>query len=435
MIRTRKTEPLTWIVGHAPDRKSVPERFVPATVPGAVQLDMARAEGYPDYNRADNYRRMTWMEDCFFTYRAEFDAPGLGQDRQLWFVSKGIDYRYEIRLNDTLLLAREGMFAPVEIDLTPHLHPRNRLEILLFPVPKRAGMPDDRTQASASVKPAVGYGWDWHPRLVPLGIWDETGLQIRRRSHLREVDVVYTLDDDLSGADLRIESRGAECGECRGVWELFDDRGRCAARAEGAVGQPLAARLENPRLWWTHDHGEPALYTSRYTLRDAAGCDLECVEERIGFRRIRLVMNEGAWSEPAGFPKTRSAAPAQVELNGRRIFAKGSNWVCPELFPGTVDAARYETLIGIAAETHFNMLRSWGGGIVNKDAFFECCDRRGIMVWQEFPLSCNCYPDDPEYLAVLEREAAAIIRRLRRHPSLAVWCGGNELFNLSLIHI
>ena len=190
MIRTRKTEPLTWIVGHAPDRKSVPERFVPATVPGAVQLDMARAEGYPDYNRADNYRRMTWMEDRFFTYRAEFDAPGLGQDRQLWFVSKGIDYRYEIRLNDTLLLAREGMFAPVEIDLTPHLHPRNRLEILLFPVPKRAGMPDDRTQASASVKPAVGYGWDWHPRLGPLGIWDETGLQIRRRSHLREVDVV-----------------------------------------------------------------------------------------------------------------------------------------------------------------------------------------------------------------------------------------------------
>jgi len=169
MIRTRKTEPLTWIVGHAPDRKSVPERFVPATVPGAVQLDMARAEGYPDYNRADNYRRMTWMEDRFFTYRAEFDAPGLGQDRQLWFVSKGIDYRYEIRLNDTLLLAREGMFAPVEIDLTPHLHPRNRLEILLFPVPKRAGMPDDRTQASASVKPAVGYGWDWHPRLWVSG--------------------------------------------------------------------------------------------------------------------------------------------------------------------------------------------------------------------------------------------------------------------------
>ena len=94
MIRTRKTEPLTWIVGHAPDRKSVPERFVPATVPGAVQLDMARAEGYPDYNRADNYRRMTWMEDRFFTYRGVFDAPGLGLDRQLWFLSKGIDYRY-----------------------------------------------------------------------------------------------------------------------------------------------------------------------------------------------------------------------------------------------------------------------------------------------------------------------------------------------------
>jgi len=140
-------------------------------------------------------------------------------------------------------------------------------------------------------------------------------------------------------------------------------------------------------------------------------------------------MNEGAWSEPKGFPKTRSAAPAQIELNGRRIFAKGSNWVCPELFPGTVGEERCKELIDIAVATNFNILRSWGGGIVNKDCFFEYCDRRGILVWQEFPLACNCYPDDPHYLATLEQEATAIIRRLRRHPSLAIWCGGNELFN------
>lgn len=429
MIRNRNIEPLAWAVGHAPDKETAPERFFPASVPGAVQLDIARAEGYPDYNVADNYRRMTWMEDRFFTYRADFDAPRLGPDEELWFVSKGIDYRYEIRLNGTLLGAREGMFSPAEVDLTDHLAPRNRLEVLLFPVPKRHAEPADRTQASAVVKPAVGYGWDWHPRLIPLGIWDQTGLQRRNRSHLTDVCVRYTLDDDFSAADLRIETEGTACEACRIRWELSDPEGHRVAAAEGPACKPLTVRLEHPRLWWTHDHGEPALYTSRCRLFDVSGRELESAEERIGFRRIRLVMNEGAWSEPYGFPKSRSAAPAQIELNGRRIFAKGSNWVCPEMFPGTVTEARYEELIGMAVDTHFNILRSWGGGIVNKDAFFACCDRRGVLVWQEFPLACNCYPDDPHYLAVLEQEATSIVRRLRRHPSLAIWCGGNELFN------
>lgn len=429
MIRHHDIAPLDWELGHAPDRETVPDAFCPARVPGAVQLDIARAEGYPDYNHAGNYRRMTWMEDCFFTYRTEFDAPQCGNGRQLWFVSKGIDYRYEIRFNGRLLADREGMFSPVEVELTPHLRPRNRLEVLVYPVPKRHREPADRTQASDIVKPAVGYGWDWHPRLVPLGIWDDTGLQVRNESHLADVRVSYSLDEDLAGADLRIEAEGRACDGCRGCWELLDAEGHCTARAEGPVGKLLEARIERPRLWWTHDHGEPVLYTSRYRLLDDRGEELERVEERIGFRRIRLVMNEGAWGEPKGFPKTRSAAPAQIELNGRRIFAKGSNWVCPELFPGMLDAARYEELTDMAIAANFNLLRSWGGGIVNKDSFSEHCDRRGILIWQEFPLACNCYPDEQHYLAVLEQEATSIIRRLRRHPSLAIWCGGNELFN------
>jgi beta-mannosidase len=100
------------------------------------------------------------------------------------------------------------------------------------------------------------------------------------------------------------------------------------------------------------------LYTSRYRLLDAQGKELECVEQQIGFRRIRLVMNEGAWSEPKGFPKTRSAAPAQIELNGRRIFAKGSNWVCPELFPGTVGEERCKELIDIAVATNSGQIKT-----------------------------------------------------------------------------
>ena len=291
MIRNHDITPLAWELGHAPDRETAPGNFCPATVPGAVQTDIARAEGYPDYNYGDNYRRMTWMEDRFFTYRTEFDAPPCENGRQLWFVSKGIDYRYEIRFNGQPLIAREGMFSPVEVELTPHLQPRNRLEVLVYPVPKRHPEPADRTQASDVVKPAVGYGWDWHPRLVPLGIWDDTGLQLRHASHLTDVLVSYTLDEDLAGADLHIAAEGRACDGCRGSWELLDAEGHCTAQAEGPVGQPLKARMERPRLWWTHDHGEPVRYTSRYRLLDVRGNELERVEERIGFRRIRLVMH------------------------------------------------------------------------------------------------------------------------------------------------
>lgn len=429
MTNTNEIMHLDWMLGHAATRDAEPERFVPAIVPGAVQLDIARAEGYPDFNFADNYRRFDWMEDRFYTYRTEFDAPALAAGERLWFLSKGIDYRFEVRLNGIRLLEREGMFSASEADLTPYLAPRNRLEILVWPVPKRRPAPQDRTQASDVVKPAVGYGWDWHPRLIPLGIWDETGLQVRREAHLTDVYTAYTLDDDLQGATLRITAEGRNCKGCHATWELTDDTGKAVAHAEGPMGFVLEARIERPRLWWTHDHGEPTRYTSRFRLLDASGNELEYREQCIGFRRVRLVMNEGAWREPAGFPKSRSAAPAQLELNGRPIFVKGSNWVCPEMFPGTLTEARYEELLDIAVATNFNMLRSWGGGIVNKEVFFELCDRKGILVWQEFPLACNCYPDTPHYLAVLEQEATAIIRRLRRHPSLAIWCGGNELFN------
>jgi len=121
--------------------------------------------------------------------------------------------------------------------------------------------------------------------------------------------------------------------------------------------------------------------------------------------------------------------PAQIKLNGREIFAKGTNWVNPEIFPGIISGERYKEILDVVVATNFNIVRAWGGSIVNKSSFFELCDTMGIMVWQEFPLSCNDYPDDASYLNLLKNEATAIIRRIRKHPSLMLWCGGNELFN------
>jgi beta-mannosidase len=126
---------------------------------------------------------------------------------------------------------------------------------------------------------------------------------------------------------------------------------------------------------------------------------------------------------------SRSHPPITVELNGRVIFAKGSNWVSTDIFPGRVNAETLRPLLRLARDANFNLLRCWGGAIVNPEAFFDQCDELGLLVWQEFPLACNNYPDDPAYLRVLDQESRSIIRRLRKHPCLGIWGGGNELFN------
>lgn len=431
MKHTYARLPLRWTVGHAAAEDTPPERFVAATVPGAVQLDLARALKYPDYRFADNFRMFGWMEACFHTYRAEFETPVLGPGQRLRFVSLGIDYRFEVRINGKRIHSQEGMFTPVDCDLTEQLSDRNTLEVVVWPAPKRHAAPADRTQASHVTKPAVSYGWDWHPRLIPLGIWDETWLEIRPQAHVRDVHVAYTLSDAFDRADISLTAEAEAVEGHSYVWTLTDDTGRCVLRSEGVMSERLKTglTLEHPRLWWTHDHGEPRLYESRFDLFSPQGELVQQTTHRVGFRRIRLVMNEGAWDEPHGFPKSRSVSPAQIELNGRRIFAKGSNWVSPDIFPGVVTTERYRELIEMARDAHFNLLRMWGGSPVSKEAFFDLCDRYGILVWQEFPLACNCYPDDPGYLRTLEREATAILRRLRRHACLAIWCGGNELFN------
>jgi beta-mannosidase len=141
------------------------------------------------------------------------------------------------------------------------------------------------------------------------------------------------------------------------------------------------------------------------------------------------VENKGAVATDDLFPKTRNEPPFTVEINNIKIFAKGTNWVNPEVFPGIITPERYKELLELAREMHFTLLRVWGGGIVNKDSFFELCDQMGIMVWQEFPLACNKYPDDPDYLSVLKNEATSIVKRLHNHPCLVIWSGGNELFN------
>ena len=420
--------PLKWRVGFTDEKCCEPEDFVRASAPGAVQIDWAAAKGMPDWNRDVNFMEYRWMEDCFWVYRTEIPKTGLEADEQLLFRSLGIDYNYEIWLDNELLYAYEGMFRPFELDVSKAAADGGELSIIIYPIPKNPdGTPDTRQEASASCKPAVSYGWDWHPRLVPTGIWDETKLCVVKKERIVDAEVFYTLANDLKQAFIKIKADINGYDSSHGLrFRLYSPDGDevfCTNDIDAAL------TLDEPVLWWCNGYGKPNLYRWELSL-EKDGRAIDKAAGKIGFRKVSLEMNPGTWLEPEFFPKTRSRAPITLTLNGTPIFAKGSNWVNPEIFPGIINAGTYRTQLEYARGANMNLLRIWGGAIVNKESFFEICDELGLMVWQEFPLSCCKFPDTEQYLSVLESEATAIIKRVRRHACHVMWCGGNELFNV-----
>lgn len=385
-----------------------------ATVPGNIQYDYGVAHGFGDVNYSDHYKQYLPLENDHWEYITHLNYEKHGSER-VFFVCEGIDYRYDILLNGTLLYAYEGMFRSVELDLTNYLNGKDDvLTVHIYPHPKRAGAPErTRAEASASCKPPVSYGWDWNPRLLISGIWQEACIETRDECFIGHCEVLASLDETLKTGTVRFSF---DClKDCETA--LYD-----ADENPVYIGTDREITVENPELWWCNGQGTPYLY--RWVVRNEK-------DERsgyIGFRRLRLVRNEGA-DVSADYPKTRYDAPITIELNGRRIFAKGSNWVNPDVFWGRVDRARYEELLVLVRDCNMNLLRVWGGASMCKKPFYELCDRYGILVWQEFMLACNNYIGTPHYLSVLESEATAIIQKLRAHPCLALWCGGNELFN------
>ena len=381
-----------------------------AEVPGNVQHDYGKFMGWGDINWSDNVTKFRVTEDYWWEYRTTLNY-NLNPGERAVFVTEGIDYIYDILIDGEEKLSHEGMFTRVEIDLTDNIG--SELVVRIHPHPKRETAEfEDRQQADQSVKPPVCYEWDWHPRMLVSGIWQETYVETRKADYIRRCEPFYTLNDDRTRAEISFE---IDCDGAVSI-DLYDPDGNYIGCGDHYI-------INNPRLWWCNGQGESALYTYE------AKSESHTVTGTIGLRTVRLVMNEGAWVEPVKFPKGRSVAPIQLELNGRRVFAKGSNWVNPDIYNGCIDEVRYETLITLAKEANMNIFRCWGGSGVNKKSFYDLCDKLGIMVWVEFPLARNNYVGTPHYLETLEQEATEIIKNLRSHPAVVMYCGGNELFN------
>ena len=417
-----KIELNSWTLTHSDRIDGERIEPIPASVPGAVQLDYAAAYDYEPYYYGLNFKQFDWCEDEYFFYQTKLALENISA-RQVNLCFDGIDYKYEISIGGKAVASGEGAFTPVVIDVTEYLGSVQELCVALSPIPKRWAEPQNRSQASACCKPPSSYGWDWHPRLVPTGIWKEVYLEVLNEGDPYALEASYKLTDELDRVCITAECQVAGEGDITAA--LFaPDGSLVAAELTHASGfAKLEIALENPLLWYPRGYGDQPIYT----LKISGGN--KTIEKKLGFRRSRLVLNDGSiWFEMF-FPKGPMAAPATIEINGQKIFAKGSNMVNVEIFPSLMTKDRYDELLQMAYDANMNIVRMWGGQYINHDCFYDKCDELGIMVWQEFMLSCNKYPDDEAYLAVLEQEARSIVKSLRTHPSIAFWCGGNELFN------
>lgn len=388
-------------------------QWFPACVPGNIQYDYGVAHDFGDPDYMDNHRKYRVLEDVTWEYKTSLSFEK-DEEETVWFVSHGIDYRYDIVLNGTKIYSYEGMYKKVELNLTDMLSGEDTLSVVIYPHPKREGAPiGTRAEASACCKPPVCYGWDWQPRLLISGMWQEAYIETRKQDFICSCEPFASLDESMTKGTVDFEL------VCDGTCEIVitDEDGTEVYR-----GSDTHIEIEQPHLWWCNGQGTPYLY--QWTVTSSS----DEKKGTLAFKKLRLVQNSGS-TDPFYFPKSRYDAPITVELNGRRILAKGSNWVNPELFWGNIQESCYESRLALVKDANMNMLRIWGGAGVNKESFYDICDRLGIMVWQEFPLACNKYPDTEEYLTVLESEAIAIIELLRHHACLAFWCGGNELFN------
>ncbi len=414
--------------------------WIEATVPGDVHAALVKHTVIPDPTWGDNVRQCGWVLEQDWCLSRSFSIERLPAGRRASLLFEGIDTFSSVWLNGTRLGATDNMFREYRFGVTDlvDVGGENRLLIVIRSIRHvLRGHDNDRYVSLFSPnrvflrKTQCQFGWDCIPDLPSTGVWKDCALVLADEWEIQAVQIVTLLDgsvsffvsvnlpprrSELDGIAVRYvpENLGIELELC--IREL--DGTRVAEEVIPVEGGKSHAtlRVADPRLWWPNGLGEPDLYRYRVALR-RGGQVLDEREGRFGIREVKLRQD----------PQGKREFGFRFEVNGVPVFSKGANWIPADTFVGAIRPERYRDLVRRAREAHFNVLRVWGGGIYESDVFYDLCDENGIMVWQEFPCSCSDLPGDQEwFLKAVIPELEHQVKRLRNHPSLVYWTGGNE---------
>ncbi len=444
-------------IAHPDELAASGAASVAARVPGNVELDLVRAGVLPEPYFGDNMRFLRPLETYEWWYVREFEMPDAraGQAWDLCFA--GLDTFATVWLNGVEVGRSDNMLIERRFDAGAALKPgqANRIAVRLEPAMAHARRHhyaasamswEGREEGLFVRKAAHMWGWDIMPRAVSAGIWRSVWLEQRASDAIEQLYYwtaqlhadgaalgvrfqFRTKEPDLDGFSLRFH--GECCDRPGGRVVHSFDREHPAEFTAGGCRIPVPGA----RLWRPRGHGEPNLYTVTARLC-RNGRALAERTDRIGIRTIVLDRTEqagaarrAALAAPGRACLDRAPEPDShflFRVNGEPVMVKGSNWVPLDAFH-SCDAERVDVAVALFDDLGCNMIRCWGGNVYEDHRFFDLCDERGILVWQDFAFACCAYPQTEGFLAKVRAEAQAVAEKLRNHACLAVWCGDNEV--------
>ncbi len=398
---------------------------VPARLPGSVQGALLEAGIIPDWNAGVNHRACEWVENRHWVFETRVPLAWLKGKARARLLAEGLDGNGRVFWNGVCAGRFDNAFVPHAFELAIPKTTDDVLLMIVFETPPRWLGQFGRTSEMREWKTRFGYSWDWMTRLVQIGVYDRLRIEVRddAAAPVFEAFRCYTEYDpatrqgvvraqgDASGAHaVRLELRNAE---------------RVTATREytpGELANGICWSVGEVAAWWPNNMGEQALYRVVATALDAKGVAHDCRERTVGFRRIE-------WRPCEGAPV--AADPWICVVNNRPVFLQGINWTPIQCnFADATDAA-LRGRVNAWRDAGMNTFRVWGGAVLERGAFYEACDRAGMLVWQELPLSSsgidNEPPTDAASLETLGQIARGYAVRRQHHPSLFLWCGGNEL--------
>lgn len=403
-------------------------------IPGTVLSGLLAAGKIKDpfYRTNEDATRALFWKDYVFTRTFDVDEELLAQ-QHIVLVCEGLDTLAEISINGTFLAKTDNMHRTWKFQAKKLLHPgKNEIQIVFRSVlrfiedyPYEAHkkinyIPCGSMKGNQLLRKAHSmFGWDWGPQTIDAGIFRDIYLQgyshariedIRiHQQHAKNVSVQtsITLSESVPGQKLCMEL--SEDGADKPLQTKL-----CKTNADGVAAVDFV--IENPKLWWPNDYGDQPLYIVRTTLLDEDGTSLESITRRIGLRTLTISQEKDEWGNEFAFC-----------VNGVKIFTRGGNYIPDDCLYTRITEKKLDYILESCRRAHFNCVRVWGGGYYPSDAFYDLCDEKGLIVWQDLMYACNVYDVTDAFAENCRQETYDNVRRLRHHASLGLWCGNNEI--------
>ncbi|KAK7743304.1 Beta-mannosidase B [Diatrype stigma] len=403
-------------------------KYLPVSqFPTNVHLDLLAHKLIPDPYIGKNENDVQWVGEAVWVYKTTFPSPSLSGSAKAVLAFDGLDTFATVVLNGKTILETENMFTPERVDITEVLETDGDNELVItfdsayfrgwklvekYPDHKWGVWNGDISRLAVR-KSQYHWGWDWGPTLLTCGPWRPINLEVyesRITDIWADIDVHKTLEH--ATVTIHAPTEGT-ASKVRYDISLNDDS--IATRVVEA-GSSTKLVISNPELWYPTRYGKQSLYTIKATL-EHDGKEVDTKSKKIGLRKAELIQRP---------LKDQPGTSFFFEVNNIPIFCGGSDWIPADNFIPRISKERYHDWVKLVADGNQFMIRVWGGGIYEEQAFYDACDELGILVWQDFMFGCGNYPAWPELLASIQREAEENLKLLRHHPSIVIFAGNNE---------